>query len=80
MAVAERDVLHAVDAVVTTSRWARQWVIDQHGLDPDRVHVAVPGVDVGPQVSGSAAGSNLLCVGPVTPDKGYDVLLAALAS
>jgi glycosyltransferase involved in cell wall biosynthesis len=79
MAVAERDVLHAVDAVVTTSRWARQWVIDQHGLDPDRVHVAVPGVDVGPRVSGSAAGSHLLCVGPVTPDKGYDVLLGALS-
>ncbi len=79
MAVAERDVLRAVDAVVTTSRWARRWVIDRHDLDPERVHVAVPGADVGPQVSGSAAGSNLLCVGPVTPDKGYDVLLDALA-
>jgi len=78
MAQAERQVLRAVDAVVTTSRWARQWVIEQHGLDQDRVLVAVPGVDPGPPVAGSATGANLLCVGPVTPDKGQDVLLAAL--
>ena len=78
MAQAERQVLRAVDAVMTTSRWARQWVIEQHGLDPDRVLVAVPGVDPGPPVAGSATGGNLLCVGPVTPDKGHDVLLAAL--
>ncbi len=78
MAQADRQVLRAVDAVMTTSRWARQWVIEQHGLDPDRVLVAVPGVDPGPPVAGSAIGGNLLCVGPVTPDKGHDVLLAAL--
>jgi glycosyltransferase involved in cell wall biosynthesis len=35
-------------------------------------------MDPGPRATGSAAGSRLLCVGPVTPDKGHDVLLAAL--
>ena len=49
-----------------------------HGLPADRVRVAVPGVDRGPRVTGSASGGNLLCVGPVTSDKGYDVLLDAL--
>ena len=74
------SVLRAADAVVTTSRWARQWVIEHHGLAPDRVHVARAR-------RGSAAArgrvrrrlANLLCVGPVTPDKGHDVLLDALA-
>jgi len=78
MTQAEPEVLHAVDAVVTTSQWARRWVLERHGPDPDRVHVAVPGVEAGSRVAGSATGAHLLCVGPVTPDKGHDVLLAAL--
>jgi glycosyltransferase involved in cell wall biosynthesis len=78
MPVAERKVLHAVTAVVTTSGWTRRWVVTRHGLDAERVYVATPGVDAGPRVTGTAAGGNLLCVGPVTPDKGYDVLLDAL--
>ena len=79
MAVADGEVLHAADAVLTTSEWARRWVVQHHGLAPDRAHVAVPGVDPGRQAAGSADGASLLCVGPVTPDKGHDVLLAALA-
>jgi glycosyltransferase involved in cell wall biosynthesis len=78
MAVAEGEVLRAADAVLTTSRWARQWAIERHGLAPDRVHVAVPGMDPGPRATASAAGDRLLCVGPVTPDKGHDVLVTAL--
>lgn len=74
----EHAALEAADAVLATSRWSRQWVLDHHGLPADRVRVAVPGADRGPRVTGSASGGNLLCVGPVTPDKGYDVLLDAL--
>lgn len=75
----EGAVLGCARAVVTTSRWAREWLLDRHPLEPARVHVAVPGVDRGPRVSGSADGGRLLCVGAVTPDKGHDVLLRALA-
>jgi len=78
VATVERAVLGAADAVVTTSQWARRWVIVHHGLAPQRVRVALPGVDRGPQVAGSTAGGHLLCVGPVTADKGHDVLLDAL--
>lgn len=76
---AEVEVLTAVHAVVTTSHWARSWVIDRTPVPPQRVHVAVPGVDPGPLVTGSPDGRNLLCVGPVTPAKGYGDLVAALA-
>ncbi|TNM46020.1 glycosyltransferase family 4 protein [Nocardioides albidus] len=75
---AEPAVLRAADAVVTTSDWARRQVL-AHGVPADRVHVATPGVDPGPTVAGTPAGTELLCVGPVTPDKGYDDLVGALA-
>ncbi|TWG99822.1 Glycosyltransferase [Nocardioides sp. J9] len=74
----EPEVLRAVHAVVVPSRWARDRVTDL-GVPAGRVHVAAPGVDHGPVVAGSPGGTRLLCVGPVTPAKGYDVLLAALA-
>jgi glycosyltransferase involved in cell wall biosynthesis len=79
MARAEREVLRAAAAVVTTSAWTREWVVGRLGVAADRVQVALPGVDPGPPVAGSADGGHLLCVGPVTTDKGHDVLLAALA-
>ena len=82
----ERAVLGSADAVVTTSEWSRRWVRAAYDLDPGRVHVASPGVDVAEPRSSReggggtvTAGSRLLCVGAVTPVKGHDVLVAALA-
>lgn len=75
---AECAVVRAASAVVTPSAWCRTWLLGAHGLDPTRVHVAQPGVDATPAVSGRPSGDRLLCVGAVTPDKGQDMLLAAL--
>jgi glycosyltransferase involved in cell wall biosynthesis len=75
---AERAVLMASAAVITTSRWTRQCLLTRHRLDPDRVLVATPGVSAATLAPGSPQGRELLCVGAVTPIKGYDVLLAAL--
>jgi glycosyltransferase involved in cell wall biosynthesis len=74
----ERAVLDAATAVVTTSQWAREWLAAEHKLDADKVYVAVPGVEPAPPATRSAGGQNLLCVGPVTRDKGYDVLMDTL--
>ena len=49
-------------------------------MPADRVHVAEPGVDAADLATGTAAGRELLCVAAVTPDKGHDVLLDALAT
>ncbi|MFF8833319.1 glycosyltransferase family 4 protein [Streptomyces sp. NPDC015131] len=90
----ERRTLRAAAAVVTTSHWAAGRLAAHHGLDPDRVHVAVPGADIGPLAPGSApvAGTprdvprgtggdpRLLCVASVTPRKGQHELVGALAS
>ena len=76
----ERAVLSAAVAVVTTSTWTRRWLLDRYTLSPARVHVAEPGVDTVAIAPGTAAGGELLCVAAVTPGKGHDVLLAALAT
>jgi glycosyltransferase involved in cell wall biosynthesis len=76
----ERTVLSAAVAVITTSRWTRRWLLDHYALEPTRVHVAEPGVDAADLSLGTAAGGELLCVAAVTPGKGHDVLLEALAA
>jgi glycosyltransferase involved in cell wall biosynthesis len=75
----EQTVLGAAVAVVTTSTWTRQWVLEHYAIRPDRIHVAEPGVDPADLVPGRDVGGNLLCVAAVTFDKGHDVLLEALA-
>ena len=79
LAAAEREVLHAVDAVVATSPWTARRLVATHGLDADRVHVATPGVDPAPLARGSD-GRRLLCVGSISPTKGQDLLVEALAA
>ena len=73
----EREALAAADAVVTTSDWARRRVAELYGLS---AHVAEPGVDPAALATGTAAGGALLCVAAVTPGKGHDVLVDALAT
>lgn len=78
----ERRALAQATAVVTTSRWTAARVVARHGLDPARVHVATPGVDPAPVSPGSAVtgvAPRLLCLGALTPTKGQDVLVEALA-
>ncbi|HEX5879158.1 MAG TPA: glycosyltransferase family 4 protein [Actinomycetota bacterium] len=76
----EGAVLRSATAVVATSHWTRRWLLSRHRLDPARVHVAAPGVDPAPPAVGSPDGGSLLCVGAVVPEKGHDLLVAALAS
>ena len=77
---AERAALDSARAVVTTSDWTRRRLIEAYALAADRVHAATPGVDPAPVAPGSDAGSALLCVAAVTPHKGHDMLVAALAT
>ncbi|HSE09553.1 MAG TPA: glycosyltransferase family 4 protein [Nocardioidaceae bacterium] len=76
----EGAVLAAAAAVVTPSTWTRRLVLDRHAIRPELVHVARPGADRAAIAPGTKSGGELLCVGSVTPDKGHDVLLAALGT
>ena len=75
----EAAVLSAAAAVVTTSAWSRGWLLERYPVRPSRVHVARPGVEPAGLAPGTTDGGQLLCVAAVTPDKGHDLLLAALA-
>jgi glycosyltransferase involved in cell wall biosynthesis len=77
----ERAVLGgAAAAVVTTSAWTRRRLMELYAPPAERLFVAEPGVDAGPLTTGTPDGGALLCVAAVTPDKGHDVLLQALAA
>ena len=75
----ERATLHAAGAVVATSPWSARRVVEHHDLDPGRVHVVAPGTDPAPLAAGTDGRSRLLCVAAVTPHKGQDLLVEALA-
>ncbi len=75
----ERATLAAAAGVVATSPWTARRLAALHGLDPARIAVAAPGVDPAPLAPGTDGASHLLCVGSVTPTKGQDLLVEALA-
>ncbi|MGM1064404.1 glycosyltransferase family 4 protein [Saccharothrix sp. Mg75] len=74
----ERAVLRSAAAVVATSPGAARRVAAHHGLR--HVRSVPPGVDPAPLARGTDGASRLLCVASLTPRKGHDVLLDALAA
>jgi len=75
----EVAALSAVSAIVATSEWTRRWLNDNYALPAIPVYVVPPGVDAAAVAAGTPSGGRLLCVGAVTPVKGHDLLLHALA-
>ena len=75
----ERDALEAAHLVVVTSR-PTVATLARYGVAPDRIVVVEPGTDPAPPARGSGSATvALLCVASVTPRKGHDVLISALA-
>ncbi|GGM83198.1 glycosyl transferase [Longimycelium tulufanense] len=77
---AERRCLRAASAVVATSPWAARRLVHHHGLAERGVHTVTPGTDPAPLAPGTDGASRLLCVASVTPRKGHDLLVEALAA
>jgi hypothetical protein len=77
----ERAALAAVTGVVVTSAATARLVGSDYGVPAERITVAQPGSDPSLISQGSQDGVvRLLSVGAVVPRKGFDVLIAALAS
>jgi glycosyltransferase involved in cell wall biosynthesis len=77
----ERAALAAAARVVVTSETTARILIADYSVEPQRISVVRPGTDPVPP----APGSNdtlvrLLSIGSVVPDKGYDLLIAAVAT
>ena len=77
----EKAALASVREVVVTSPATAKLVASDYGVPSERISVARPGSDPAPRARGSRSGVlHLLSVGAVTPRKGFDVLVAALAT
>lgn len=76
----ERAALAETRAVIATSQATAAILRDQYGVQAGRLTVAPPGTDPAPQAAGSGGpGVAILAVGSLTPRKGHDRLIAALA-
>ena len=76
----ERQVLGKCARVVVTSSATADGLVSDYGVDPGRIGVVEPGVDSAPFATGSgSANTKLICVGNLTPRKGHELLLNALA-
>jgi glycosyltransferase involved in cell wall biosynthesis len=77
----ERAALAAARHVIVTSSATARQLAEGYGLAPDKITVARPGNDAAPAAPGSSDGIvRLLSVGAIVPRKGFDVLIAALAT
>jgi glycosyltransferase involved in cell wall biosynthesis len=77
----ERAALASVREVVVTSFATARLVASDYDVPAERITVARPGNDPAPRSPGSRdVAPHLLSVGAVTPRKGFDVLVAALAT
>src|SRR5437762_13298880 len=77
----ERAALAAAARVVVTSEATARIVIGDYHVPARRISVVRPGNDPGPPAVGSNDGVvRLLSVGSVLPVKGYDLLIAAVAT
>lgn len=76
--VSERAALGHMARVIATSRFTARRLAD-FGIDAVRIAVIEPGVDAAPLAAADGTEARLLCVATLTPRKGHDVLVAALA-
>lgn len=76
----ERRALRTVRQVIVTSRATRE-ALEAYGVAPERIAVVEPGTDPAPSSHKRSDGAlRMLCVATITPRKGHDVLVEALAA
>ena len=81
LAASERLALSGAAHVIATSATTARLLVADYGVPPGRLTVAPPGTDRVPLAHGSRDGvPALIAVGSLVPRKGYDVLVAALAT
>lgn len=75
----ERAALSRARRIVTTSEITARTLVQDYGVSRAVIHVAPPGTERSPRAKGAGDVPLILTVGTLTPRKGHDVLIAALA-
>ena len=75
----EAAALARAELIIVTSPLTGRLLVAEFGVDPLLVTVAEPGTDPAGRARGTGAPVALLAVGAVSPRKGYDLLVEALA-
>ncbi len=80
-AASEKAALARTVAVVASSKATGRRLVQDFGVDEARISIAEPGVDEAAPATGAAPGEppHLVALGAISPRKGYDVLVAAMA-
>jgi len=78
--ISETRALAAVGSVIVTSVYTARRLAD-FAVPAEKIAVIEPGVEIGQLASGDGSGTpRLLCIATITPRKGQDLLVEALAS
>lgn len=75
----EKAALALARHVIVTSRLTARTITADFAVPAEKITVAEPGTDPAPRASGTGSPMQLLAVGAISPRKGYDVLIEALA-
>jgi glycosyltransferase involved in cell wall biosynthesis len=79
LASSERDALASAGAVVVSSHETARILAADFAVPSAKITVAEPGTDAAPRATGTGNPVQLVAVGTVSPRKGFDILVAALA-
>lgn len=75
----ERAALAASDAIIAISPETWRMLHTRYGVTEERMTLALPGTEPAARVPADGTPPRLIAVGSLTPRKGYDVLLDAVA-
>ncbi|HJW80133.1 MAG: glycosyltransferase family 4 protein [Microvirga sp.] len=75
----EREALAEAKHVIASSRFTARLLAADFNVPPDKLSIAEPGTEPAQRAKGAGSPVRLLAVGAVSPRKGYDVLVRALA-
>lgn len=79
LAASERRALAAAARVIVTGPATARGLAADYGVAPERLSVVPPGTEPAPLAAADSPAPLLLCVATLTPRKGHDLLLQALA-
>ncbi len=77
--ISEERALQRANHIIVTSRATKRILTEHMAIKADKITIAEPGTDPAQRATGTGAPLQILAVGAVSPRKGHDLLVEALA-